>query len=287
MTAGDFSNPPQPGDPGPGPNLSADKTRPKPKPTGFDPARSKTVDDQTTATKKQFVNPDGTKTVQVSPHPVRFRDPGSAGAWRDIDPTLSPAPDGTLRPKAAPSGARLAYNGEATVAAVDTSAGSIGLRHPGEQADLGAAAVMEGAKANYKGAVGGHDLTMAATSDGVEETVSLPDATASPTYTDELTLPAGVSARERKGGGVELADASGAVVATFTGGVARDAPSARGPGSFVPVSVRLMGTAPAAPVSPPAAAADVVGKGMAVTSVAPSRWASTPPGWATLPESSP
>ncbi|HEX2046188.1 MAG TPA: DNRLRE domain-containing protein, partial [Acidimicrobiales bacterium] len=116
---------------------------------------------------------------------------------------------------------------------VDTSAGTVELRHPDAR---GVAASVEGRTASYRGALGRRDLTVALTTTGFEETVVVPDAAAGTTYLDELVLPPGVSARQA-GTGVDLIDGTGAVVASFGGGLAFDA--ANRAGSVTPVSLRL------------------------------------------------
>ena len=232
--------------------------RPKAKPSAFDPARSKVLDAETTPTKKVFTNSDGTRTVQLSPHPVRFLNP--AGTWQDIDVNVAAAPDGTLGPKAASGGVRLAAKADATVAVLSTPAGPIGLHHPQAVATPSVAA---GATLTYKGAVGGRDLALTVLTDGVEESLTLPDAKAGATYADELTLPAGVSARNAATGGVEFVDGSGVVIATFTDGLAYDAANG-GRKTTTPVTVRLAGTGPATAI----VAGDLLGQSVKAAQVA-------------------
>lgn len=231
--------------------------RPRAKPSAFDPARSTLVDAETTPTQKVFANSDGTRTAQISPRPVRFRD--ASGAWREIDLAVTAAPDGTLGPKAAPSGARLAPNAGATVAVLSTPAGPIGLAHPQARAGL---ATASGSTVTYKGALGGRDLALSLVADGVEEAVVLADAKAGATYRDELALPAGLGAVDAPTGGVDVVDAAGAVVATFANGVAYDSANG-GRKAMTPVTVRLASTGPvtAAP------ATDVLGRALKVATV--------------------
>jgi YD repeat-containing protein len=233
--------------------------RPAPRPSTFDPARSTVVESETTATRKVFRNPaDGTLTAELSPRPVRFKD--SSGKWVEIDPTLGVASDGVLRPKAVPSGIRLAATTGATEAVVETAAGPVGLRHPGASP---AAAATKGAEATYKGAVGGRDLVLGATASGVEETAVLADAKAGAAYLSELVLPAGVNARNVPGG-VELVDANGAVVALYANGVAMDAGTRTRPAALTQVDVELLGLSPA----PEPSAADVLGRDLGSAQVA-------------------
>ena len=96
---------------------------------------------------------------------------------------------------------------------------------------------MDGAAVTYPGALGRRDLRIVLTPDGTEDFVVLPDAAAGGSYVDELTLPAGLSARDGDAG-VEILDASGKVVGTIAHGWASDA-AAPTP-SLTPVSVRLL-----------------------------------------------
>ncbi|WP_432114669.1 DNRLRE domain-containing protein [Streptomyces sp. S1] len=63
------------------------------------------VTDRRTETRTVWANPDGTLTEDHSAGPVRFRD--DAGAWRDVDVTLTQETDGSVRAKAHPLDLRL------------------------------------------------------------------------------------------------------------------------------------------------------------------------------------
>ncbi|HEX8770895.1 MAG TPA: hypothetical protein VF711_09015, partial [Acidimicrobiales bacterium] len=160
----------------------------------FDPARATVIDSQTTPTQKLYANADGSTTAEVAPRPIRFKD-AKANAWRDIDPSLVAAPDGTLGPNAADpaASAHLSPESDATVATVETAAGTVGVRLPGATA---ARAEVSGATATYRRALGTRDLSLALTTDGVEESVILPDAGAGPNHAVEFALPPGVRARD-------------------------------------------------------------------------------------------
>ncbi len=204
-------------------------------PQPFDPSRSTVVDAATTPTKKLYNNPDGSQTAAVSTKPTRYRDEAT-NAWKDIDLTLVAQTDGTLGPKAAPkASARLSPEGDATVATVETSAGTIGVRLPAATA---APAAAKGRTATYRGAMGRADLSIALNADGLEDTVTLADATAGPTHRIEFALPAGVSARNAQSG-IEFVDAGGTVVATYGSGIAHDASPLGTPKAATPVTVAL------------------------------------------------
>ncbi len=196
-----------------------DQVHPKAKPSSYDPARSTVVDAESTPTKRTWANPDGSRTLEVVSRPRWFKD--ANGVVRDLDMTVVADADGSLRAKAGPGAAKLAGKAGGDVARVETTAGTVVLRHPGASA---AGAVVDKTKgAKYAKALpGGRDVTLAPTPTGFEESVTLADATAAPKYLDQLVLPPGLTARQGLQG-VELVDQSAAVVATFGDGLAFDA----------------------------------------------------------------
>ncbi|HEX8771143.1 MAG TPA: DNRLRE domain-containing protein [Acidimicrobiales bacterium] len=223
------------------PGVPAGESTPEPA-RPFDKAKATAIESETTATKKLYANPDGTTTAEISTRPTRFKD--TTGTWRDIDLNLVTAADGTLGPKAGdPSmSARLSPEGDATAATLDTPAGTIGVRFAGATA---APATVDGPNATYRRALGTRDLSLALTTDGLEESVILPDATAGPSHTVEFALPVGTAVRETSAG-IEFVAGDGAVVASFGSGTAHDAnPNAT---AVAPVSVHVV-----APPSPKAA----------------------------------
>jgi hypothetical protein len=157
---GDFSNPP------PHPS-QLDALALRAKPSSFDPARSRAHETRTTATRRVFTNPDGSTTMEVASGPVRFQD--STG-WRDIDLSLVTRPDGTLGAKSATKSASLGAKGDTSVATIDTSAGSISLRHPGARP---VPAVVDRERATYPGGLGGSDLALALNTSGFSEMVTV------------------------------------------------------------------------------------------------------------------
>ena len=229
----------------PAPNLADAPTSPgdprtpkrAPKESGFDPARSKVIDDETTATKQVFSNPDGSKTAKVSATPVRFRDPAS-GKWRDIDLGLAAGTDGALRAKASTNASRFGAAATGDVAVVESPAGPVALRHPGAAP---VRARIDKEKAIYAAALpGGLDLELSLTDEGFKETVVYPDAKGrlTPSYRVDLALPPGVVAQGVPGG-VQLTDASGAVMGLF-GGAAWDAAARPRPETSTPVTATLV-----------------------------------------------
>ena len=208
--------------------------------TGFDPARSTFIEAETTPTRRVASNPDGSKTLLLSAAPVRFKD--NSGVWRDIDLSLVPGAGGALAAKSSAVPARLGAKGTGDLATLDTLAGPIVLRHPDA---LPAPATVgkddKRSQATYAKALpGGRDVVMSLTNAGIKENVVLADRSAPSSYTNELVLPAGVTAREGADG-IELVDTAGAVVAVFTGGLVHDASfPAAGPASASPVQLKLL-----------------------------------------------
>lgn len=230
----------------PHPDDQGDRHRPAAAGAGHDPARSTTIDAETTPTKRVTANPDGSRTLFESASPVRFKDP--AGAWRDIDTALVAAADGSLSAKSSPVAARLGAGATGDIATLDTSAGPIVLRHPeASPAKATVRAVGPKSDALYAGGLpGGRDVVMALTGSGIKENVVLADAKSPPTYIDELVLPPGMTARAAAAD-IELRDAKGELVATFAGGLAHDAsfPGA-GPAAATPVTLKLLERSPSA-----------------------------------------
>lgn len=194
----------------------------------FDPARSQVVDSETTANRKVWANPDGTRTVELSRTPRRVR---AGDAWVDVDLSLVAGSGGSLAAKASPVPVRLsAQAGDS--AAIDTPAGTIRLRHPGASP---VTAGTEAARATYPGAIDGRDLVLDMTADGFKESVVVANRAEGHSYTNEFILPKGLGARQGSAG-IEFVDSTGNVVARYGEGLAFD--SAPSP-SATTVSVRL------------------------------------------------
>ena len=231
IPVGDFASPP----PFDG---SAEDESATPKESAFDPARSTVIETETTATKLVYENSDGSRTALVDSRPARFQD-DSDGAWKDIDLSLVDGGGGTLQAKSGPAAASVGGRADGDVVSIDTEAGAIALSHP----DATAAAVAAiGNKATYPQALpGGRDVVVTVNTEGFEESVILPDATAPASYIAQFNVPEGVSARDLDSGGIEFVDGSGAALATFGSALAYDAsfPKA-GPGATAPVTVRLV-----------------------------------------------
>lgn len=202
----------------------------------FDPKRSTRLDAETTETSEVFENPDGTRTVVMTEKPTRVRD--EAGRWQDIDLTLAPGRGGRLSPNVADGAPTLAATAEGDLVTLATPAGDIVVTHPSAK---GVPGVASGAEMVYVDALpGGRDLIETVLVDGVKESVVLKAPGAPAAYQVELRLPSGLSARNG-GAGVELVDRNGAVVATYSGGIAHDsAPTKTAKGAETTVTASLV-----------------------------------------------
>ena len=129
-----------------------------------------------------------------------------------------------------------------SVVSVPTPDGPLGFRHPdgttaGSQTNKNRAVYPDGL-------AGGRDLVVELTTDGFEESVVLPDASSPASYTEELVLPAGYTARQA-GTEIEILDRKGALYGAFGSGRAFDsAQTASGGGAETAVSVRLTSAQP-------------------------------------------
>ena len=209
---GDFSNPP------PTAGQAASVVG-QSKPSAFDPLKSNPLPALTTPTRAVYKNLDGTRTAIITPHPTRFQD--ATGAWQTIDLALLARAGGVLAATADPSAPVLAaQSSSGTLVTIPTAAGIVGFAHPDAVPVTGTAS---GSTATYANALpGARDIVEQLLVDGFDDTVILHNPGAPGSYTVTFTLPAGLSVQPG-GPGVQFVDATGALIATFGGGLASDA----------------------------------------------------------------
>jgi len=213
--SGDFVNAPL-GDPATQ-TASGGSVRLRKKGAGFDEAKSTEIAALTSATRKIFANPDGTRTAKLSSGPVRFL---REGAWVEIDNAPVADVSGLLRPKASPLATAVKATAVGDLVVVGDGASRVVIAHPDAQ-DV--AATITGGEIEFPGGLGdGRNLRLRFLTDGVEESVVLPSTSAPNSYRTTVTLPIGWSARNAAPS-IEVLDATGAVVAGFGGGFAHDA----------------------------------------------------------------
>ncbi|HEY4026495.1 MAG TPA: DNRLRE domain-containing protein, partial [Candidatus Dormibacteraeota bacterium] len=225
--------------PASGPAAMPNPPQPAPQPhdAHLDPARSREVP-TLSPNLRQFDNPDGSHTLRVGLGPLKGVD--SAGAVGALDLSLTSGQDRRLRPVrtqvpvsiASVSGGRmasveLAPGRTATVEVAGMRSGVVPARTPGRA----------GESVRYDGALpDGTSVELRPLSDGVETTYVVGSARAASALTEQLTLPAGYSARQASGE-IEILDGSGAVAGRWAGGAATDS-SAHGAAAAVTLRLR-------------------------------------------------
>ncbi|MFB8183276.1 LamG-like jellyroll fold domain-containing protein [Streptomyces sp. NPDC055966] len=172
-----------------------------------------------TANTSVFRNADGTLTARVYSRAVHYR--AADGTWADIDTTLKQGPDGRWAERADAPSASFATSGD------DPQLVSYGPNAServtyGLQGAASAAAQASGNTVTYPNIATSSDLTYAATSSGVKETLLLHDASAPTTWVFPLHL-TGLTPRVAANGNVEFTDAHGAVKETIPHGYMEDA----------------------------------------------------------------
>lgn len=201
---------------------------------GFVAGRSVVDAKETSPTKLEFVNPDGSRTTELSGSPQRFQ--ASDGSWRDFDrklvgaSTVAESPAVPAKLVGSPDDLVMAGSDVALVLPADPSRGLTRLASPvgefGLSFDGKTAAPAVDAKdpyvAHYATATDGVSVTVGMLATGFEQSLVVEQPSGPSGYGLTVSLPAGVSARESKSG-VEFVDDHGTVVGSFGQGVASDA----------------------------------------------------------------
>jgi YD repeat-containing protein len=172
-----------------------------------------------TANTSVFQNPDGTLTARVYSRAVHYRT--ASGTWADIDTTLVQGPDGRWTERADSPAASFAANGNdsSLVSYGPNSTEQVGFSLQGAAGVTGKAS---GSTITYPGIAASSDLSYAATSSGVKETLLLHDASAPTTWTFPLYLK-GLTPSVAADGSVVFKDSSGTVRETIPHGFMEDA----------------------------------------------------------------
>lgn len=221
--------PPQPARPAVRPNIAAVTEPPAARTTGFDRATSTELVSERDARSRTYANQDGTRTTEISPTPLNYRD--GKGDWHPIDSGL------TGRESTAPA----ARAGEGDAGWTNT-ADSVGL-HLAARADAprlaaltlptgesfsyglsGAASApgkADGTRVTYEQVLPGTDLWLDSQAGGVKETLVLNSAAAPAEYVFPLELD-GLDATVRDGS-VVLTGTDGRTRAVIPAGFMTDA----------------------------------------------------------------
>ncbi|WP_017574426.1 LamG-like jellyroll fold domain-containing protein [Nocardiopsis kunsanensis] len=108
---------------------------------------------------RHFANPDGTLTMQTHAQPVRVR---SDEGWSDIDTTLVPAEDGTVRPRAAGMDIAFSGGGDAAMASIGVGTNSVELEWIADLPEP----ELDGDQATYPDVLPDVDLVLTAGAEG-------------------------------------------------------------------------------------------------------------------------
>jgi RHS repeat-associated protein len=187
----------------------AGKTAGQPGDQSFNPATSKRIAAQSTATSDVYQNADGSRTEKVYSGPVNYR--ASNGAWTPIDTTVSKGRDGREHERSS------GYPSDFAASANDPTLVSTKLA-PGQtlayslQGAANAPATVDGSTVTYPQALPQTDLKLDLTGDGVKESLVLHSPDAANSWVFPLHLH-GLTVR-LVDGAVEYLDAEGAVVST-------------------------------------------------------------------------
>ncbi|MFD8500618.1 LamG domain-containing protein [Amycolatopsis sp. NPDC059657] len=165
------------------------------------------VADQRTPTRAVYANPGGTLTAELSPAPVRVRQPHG---WAKIDTELGKRADGSIKPKAADGDLALSPGGNAPLATLRRDGKTLTLRWPTELP----APVLDGNAATYPEVLPGADLVMYADRDGFRQHLVLKNAEAAKNpalKSIRLGMRAdGLKVTVDSGGAIHAADETGA-----------------------------------------------------------------------------
>ncbi|MCX5205811.1 DNRLRE domain-containing protein [Streptomyces sp. NBC_00237] len=157
-----------------------------------------------------WANPDGTRSVEQSAGPLRFR---AKGQWQDIDTRLVEGADGSLHPAAHPLDMRLAGPGEdQELVSLGEGSRRLALGWEGTLPKP----VVTGDRAVYPSVRPGLDLALEVSRTGVEETFIAHNRKAVREL-EQLDVPLRARGGKLKEGqdGQELVDGTGRVVATM------------------------------------------------------------------------
>ncbi len=194
-----------------------------------------------------YANPDGSLTTQSYPVPIRV---ARGSSWATIDPTLT-ANGAAVAPAATKAPLSFSAGGTGSLASFGTPGGPLTMDWPGTLPAPG----LSGATATYRSVLPGADLVLTARRTGFEYSLVLRSAPSAAVLAAlsklriPLHLPAGQSLTARTGGGWQLADTTGAVLANISTPVMFDAahdPSKLGVDREHPVATQLTST-PAGP----------------------------------------
>jgi RHS repeat-associated protein len=180
----------------------------------FDATRSTRVAADSTATSDVYRNPDGSFTRKVFADPVNYRAPD--GSWQPIDRTLVQAA-GRIKPKADANAVDFAGRADGELATLRVGGLELGY---GMQGAKPVAAQVNGDTLTYRDIVGGVDLKLTPTAQGVKESLVITkDAGSSWVFPLRLN---GLTPRLEDSGAITLRDKADQVQLTIPRGYMQD-----------------------------------------------------------------
>ncbi|WP_431037738.1 DNRLRE domain-containing protein [Streptomyces sp. P6-2-1] len=174
---------------------------------GFDTAHSKELRAERTGFSRSYANEDGTRTTELSPTPLNYRD--DKDTWQPIRTELREDADGWHNTADAVA-VRIGRQADTPRLATVELPGGTGLSY-GLQGAAGVEGHADGATVTYHDVLDETDLTLESQAGGVKETLVLRSADAPATFLFPLA-PHGLTAR-LVDGAVQLTDAGKRVVA--------------------------------------------------------------------------
>jgi hypothetical protein len=174
-----------------------------------------------TATSRTYEAEGGKRVAQISSAPIHYRD--ATGAWQPIDNTLV-STMGSLRNRA---------NAYAVDLPLTLGAEPVRMRHGDAWVSFGlrdaapTAAVATGAEVRYPEALPGVELTYAAGTTGVKETMVLSHAGATASFAFDVQMAAGLTPHVLDSGAIALVDAGGTTRLSLAAPFMVDAAGAR------------------------------------------------------------
>ncbi|QUF05329.1 LamG domain-containing protein [Actinosynnema pretiosum subsp. pretiosum] len=167
------------------------------------------IADQRAESRTVFAEPDGSRTAEFAPEPVRVR---RGGDWAPVDTTLEARPDGTVAAKATTSGAVLSGGGAGPLAKLWSGGRSMDWFWPGELPEP----VLDASVATYPEVLDGIDLQVRATAEGFVQhpVVKNREAAANPALASirQDTRAEGLDLKVGDDGAAQLVDGDGVAV---------------------------------------------------------------------------
>jgi len=195
---------------------------------GFQEGRSRRVDKDSTARTTMFANPDGSFTSKNYTNSINVKD--ADGSWKPVDRTLAKDDNNRLRPRRGDTDLSFGAKADDAKLAQVSIDGKTTIGY-GLSGAAQVAGTLDDDTVSYANVLPGTDLTLAATTGGVKESIVLQAADAGNTWTFPLEL-GGLTPKLEKNRSIALRDDAGVVRAEIPPGFMHDARFDRETGDF-------------------------------------------------------